>query len=125
MGVYDNHRYPWLNTHGLNLDWVIKTVQENAELVSGVDDRIKNKLDIDGDLIGTWKGETKESVDGKINDGLSLSQEVIELINSDTSILNIYDGWRFEDTSQPTFSLDGGLFNDTTPPDYDVDGGHW
>lgn len=122
---YNNKKYPWSNFHGMNLDWVIETVQYAKEVADGVDERIANKLDKDGNLIGTWKGESKESIDGKINDGLSLSREVIDLINTDTSILNIYDGWRFEDTTQPTFSLDGGIFTDTTPPDFDVDGGHW
>lgn len=64
---YKGYEYPWTNLHELNLDWVIEVAKQAKELVDEADGKIANKLDKDGDLIGTWFGDTKTALDARIN----------------------------------------------------------
>ena len=140
------NKFPWVNTHGFNLDWVIETVKslqstvenfvttdfetktnvtdnrklsENGNFTGTLDSRslssiftdIDKKLYIDGDLLGTWFGDSHDKIVGDIANSLLLSQTMIDAINARESIGLIYDGKQFPyDDMILTTIIDGGVF---------------
>jgi len=71
MGLFDNKKYPWINMHGMNLDWIIQTVKDLFTKVEDLEqefedfdntyetkDNLTNvrKLSNGADFTGTWFG---------------------------------------------------------------------
>jgi hypothetical protein len=70
----------------------------------------RRKLSPTGNFTGTINGKTILSIFADINDSLSLSQTIIDMINARESIGSIYDGGSFIETVPPTITIEGGLF---------------
>lgn len=96
-------------------------VNEVVEIVNTVDGRIKGKEDSEnitvnrklsslGNFSGTLLGRTILSIFTDINNALSLSQTIIDMVNDRESIGTIYDGGSFLETDPPTITIEGGLF---------------
>lgn len=101
------NKFPWTNTHGFNLDWIIETVKSTVTTVDVLSQEIddisntyetinnittKRKLSPSGDFTGTWDGESKTSMELKIDDSYALSMAIMDAINAREAIGLIYDG---------------------------------
>lgn len=79
------------------------------------------KLSETGDFTGTWFGETKISIDSRINNIDSTYQGLIDLINGLTNLnIEIIDGQFFLST-EPITEIDAGSFNEAVTEE--IDGG--
>lgn len=80
------------------------------------------KLSENGDFTGTWFGESKESVDLKIAEGLNNYNELIEYLKANPQISYVvWDGSFFLSPPPTGDTLDGGSFAD--PNIDETDGG--
>ena len=106
------NKFPWVNTHGFNLNWVIETVKECKATVDGIVEEVANifnnyvtkddltntrKLSENGDFTGTWDGEKQIDVVS----GIDSNKDQIQYLTSQFS-----DG-------QTGLIVDGGFFTDT------------
>ena len=106
------NKFPWVNTHGFNLDWVIQKVTEASNKVDDLTEEIENisdtyetkenittsrKLSKTGDFTGTWFGNTFTKIFGKVD---SNNDKIDYLTNQ------FYNG-------QTGYVIDGGFFEET------------
>ncbi len=96
-------------------------VNEIIALVNTVDGRIQSKEDSanitmnrklspSGNFTGNLNGKSILAVFADIADSLTLSKEIISMINNRESIGSIYDGGTFINSVPPTITIEGGLF---------------
>lgn len=122
--MYPWQKFPWTNTHGFNLDWVIQTVKECKEKVDDFATQIsefwtgdevkaeidKRKLTEDGDFNGTLCGKKK-----------TVCEVVAEIDDNARVLKQLTD--EFEDGQTGEF-IDCGIFVDADI-ERDIDCGHW
>lgn len=113
------------------LCYLIKKVEELeveiADAIENIDEKedsinitINRKLSEIGDFTGTWFGETKTSVDLRIENGQNLYQEVIDLIESNPELnIEIIDG-EFYLSTDPIEIIDGGSYTDPVTEEIDA-----
>jgi len=111
MSIYDNHKYPWLNTHGLNLDWVIQTVKDAGLATEDLDARFDLKADI------TYVDQQ----DALKTDKTTTTALASEVDNQGNQIQYLYN--QFQD-GQTGLVIDGGFFGDDDI-NKNYDGGTW
>jgi hypothetical protein len=85
-------------------------VDLNTRKENSIDITTKRKLSPSGDFTGTLTGFTQVKVFSDINNALSLSQTLIDMVNDRESIGTIYDGGNYVDTEPPTITIEGGLY---------------
>lgn len=105
------------NTVQSVIEMLIVFLQSSYYDKTGSDDRFETitnlnsmrRLSAMGDFTGTLSGTAIDSIKTDIAQSLTLSQEIINLINNRESIGTIYDGGNFTDTDTELI-LDGGDF---------------
>ena len=70
---YKGYQFPWTNMHEMNLDWMIDIIKQVQILADDAEGLISGKLDIEGDLLGTWFGDTKAALDQRIDNKLDFT----------------------------------------------------
>lgn len=109
-----NKTIEFMNQIGISFNNVVDFMnQYDSELLSKEDKTNltnKRKLSPNGDFSGTLLGESIFNVFSDIENSLSLSETLIEMVNNRESIGTIYDGGDFVNTEPPTITIDGGTF---------------
>lgn len=121
--MFNQKKYPWSNFHGMNLDWIVETVEHCKTKVDEFAQAIvdfpvlyekkddltnKRKLSPSGDFTGTWFGNTFTKIFGKVD---SNTDQIEYLSNqfADGRTGFVIDGGFFEETGIDK-NYDGGVF---------------
>lgn len=123
--MFNQKKYPWSNFHGMNLDWIVETVEycktkvdEFAQAIIDFpvlyekkdDITNKRKLSPSGDFTGTWFTDTHSKITTDISTLEANYSTITDAINNRETFGLIYDGKIFPFTEDIETIIDGGVF---------------
>lgn len=83
MGFWQ--QFPYLNTQGLNLDWIMRTMRTLGDAYDGLKDEIQETID----FVNNFEKHADELIDERIT--VALSQYTLHLQNIDKELQAIWD----------------------------------